>query len=89
MTSPPAPSIGAQRARLLGTVAHCLAMAEQAQTRHDATNHLSTAIDALSRLRELRAAHGDWATDSCGRAEREIDRTTAEIEAKWKRWAER
>jgi hypothetical protein len=89
MTSLPAPSIGAQRARLLGTVAHCLSMAEGSQTTLNAAVHLGDARAALSSLRELRAAHGDWATDSCGRAEREIDRTTAEIEAKWKRWHER
>jgi len=88
MTSPPAPSIGAQRARLLGVVAHSLSMAEGSQTMLDAAVHLGDARSALSALLELRAAHGDWATDSCGRAEREIDRTTAEIEVKWKRWSE-
>jgi len=84
-----APSVGAQRARLLGTVAHSLTMAEGSQTMLDAAVHLGDARSALSALRELRAAHGDWATDSCGRSEREIYRTTAEIEVKWKRWHER
>jgi hypothetical protein len=64
-------------------------MAEGSQTAAEVSIHLENARGALSALRELRAAHGDWATDSCGRAEREIDRTTAEIEAKWKRWHER
>jgi hypothetical protein len=83
------PPVGTTRVRLLDTVAHCLAMAEGSQTMLDAAVHLEDARGALSALRELRAAHGDWATDSCGRAERAIDRTAAEVEAKWKRWAER
>ena len=76
-------SVGVKRGRLVGRIVHHGVGAELATTSEDAREHILAAAVVLSGLEALKAAHGDWSTDTVGRMSKYLDEVKTSQGRKW------
>ena len=76
-------SVGVKRGRLVGRVVHHGVGAELATTAEDARAHILAAEVVLDGLKALKAAHGDWSTDTVGRMGKYLDEVKTSHARKW------